>query len=152
MSSLCKKIIYGGIIAGIIGAFIFFSYGMGPFGGVSLLLGFFAPAGIIVLYFKLKTKRELRTAKEMQASVKVITKTTQISGTRFSTGTSYYVSFEFSDGDRINFPANISLYNTVVENDEGMLTYKEFPDGGLIFVDFQRTSNPPQMKDSNVAD
>ena len=52
--------------------------------------------------------------------------------------TEYFVSFEFNNR-RENVEVDLSLYNTVKENETGLLTYKvDDEDGEFIFIDFKR--------------
>ena len=80
-----------------------------------------------------------KNAEEMSASVKVMSKTSEVSkelGRGLPINTFYYISFLFSDGSRKNFNVNINTYNTIMENDTGILTYKQ--NGNvLFFIDFQ---------------
>lgn len=49
----------------------------------------------------------------------------------------YNITFELSDKRRIVFRVNEEQYNTVLENEEGMLSYKE-NNGQRWFISFQR--------------
>jgi len=81
----------------------------------------------------------------LNARAKVIAKTIDVSSGEHisdgisaytsSTTTSYYVSFEFDDR-RVNVLVDVSLYNTLKENDAGTLIYME--DDEFIFIDFNR--------------
>jgi len=80
------------------------------------------------------------------ARARVISKATNTSGGRTSsTGYSVYtseivsehfVSFEFNNR-RENVYVDVSWYNTLVENETGVLSYKE-TDEEFIFIDFKR--------------
>ena len=50
--------------------------------------------------------------------------------------TSHFVSFEFPDGFRKNFSVDVNQYNSVAENEAGILTYKEHK-SNLMFIDFR---------------
>ncbi len=53
----------------------------------------------------------------------------------------YNITFEASDGRRFAFQIDQNFYNQILENDTGILTYKENA-GQLIFVNFERQSQP----------
>lgn len=48
----------------------------------------------------------------------------------------HFIGFEFSDGRRKNFVVGVAQYNTILENEVGILIYKEHKNR-LYFVDFQ---------------
>ena len=50
--------------------------------------------------------------------------------------TLYYVSFQFSDNSRKNLNVDIDTYNTVMENETGVLTFKQDSET-LYFISFQ---------------
>ena len=52
-------------------------------------------------------------------------------------GGTHFLSFEFPDGTRKNFKVDVTQFNTIIENETGILTYRECGDW-LRFVDFQR--------------
>lgn len=53
----------------------------------------------------------------------------------------YNMTFEASDGRRFTFQINHNSYNQILEDDIGILTYKENADQ-LIFVCFERQTQP----------
>lgn len=55
----------------------------------------------------------------------------------------YNITFEASDGRRFAFQTNQNVYNQILENDTGILTYKE-NNGQLIFINFERQIQPSQ--------
>lgn len=65
----------------------------------------------------------------------IISKRLQVSGgsENHSTHTSYYVTFEFTDGDRKEFQLSGSQYGLLVEGDRGIICYQ-----GTRFKGFQR--------------
>ncbi|QOS99612.1 DUF2500 domain-containing protein [Brevibacterium sp. JNUCC-42] len=65
----------------------------------------------------------------------IISKRTQVSGgsENHSTHTSYYVTFEFPDGDRKEFQLTGPQYGLLVEGDRGIISYQ-----GTRFKGFQR--------------
>lgn len=71
----------------------------------------------------------------LTAQAKVVSKTSEVSGMGGVVRTVYFVSFEFN-GRRENVKVDISFYNTVAENDVGLLEYKD-PGGLFHFVDFK---------------
>lgn len=50
-----------------------------------------------------------------------------------SAHTSYYVTFEFENGDRMEYPASGEFYGMIAEGDVGMLTHQ-----GTRLIDFER--------------
>lgn len=50
-----------------------------------------------------------------------------------SAHTSYYMTFEFENGERKEFPASSSMYGMSAEGDVGMLTHQ-----GTRLIDFER--------------
>lgn len=74
---------------------------------------------------------------EKSEVVKVISKASNTGGSDVAIVTTYFVSFEFPDGNRKNFSVNIAQYNTILENEVGLLTYKEHGND-LMFINFQR--------------
>ena len=85
----------------------------------------------------------------LTAQAKVFAKTTNTSGGDWvssgdesgggytsSVTTQHFVSFEFNNR-RENVYVDVSLYNTLVENETGLLEYKE-ADGEFMFISFQR--------------
>lgn len=50
-----------------------------------------------------------------------------------SAHTSYYVTFEFEDGERLELPVRDQEYGMMAEGDYGILTHQ-----GTRFIDFQR--------------
>ncbi|QDX95871.1 DUF2500 domain-containing protein [Brevibacillus laterosporus] len=65
----------------------------------------------------------------------IISKRLQVSGgsENHSTHTSYYVTFEFADGDRKEFQLTGPQYGLLVEGDRGIISYQ-----GTRFKGFQR--------------
>ncbi|GFI55853.1 hypothetical protein IMSAG013_00904 [Clostridiales bacterium] len=55
----------------------------------------------------------------------------------------YNITFESSDGRRFAFQTNQNEYNQILENDTGILTYKE-NNGQLIFINFERKIQPTE--------
>ena len=50
-----------------------------------------------------------------------------------STSSTYYITFEFESGDRMEFVVSRSDYGLLVEGDEGLLTFQ-----GTRFISFER--------------
>ncbi|MBP2000683.1 hypothetical protein J2Z69_001714 [Paenibacillus shirakamiensis] len=71
----------------------------------------------------------------LRESAKLVTKRTEIgSGSEDSTGfTSYFVTYEFTDGRREEFEVSGKVYGLQVEGDQGELSYQ-----GTRFKGFQR--------------
>ena len=78
--------------------------------------------------------RKKANAPDVVVHAKVISKASHVSGPNVSTRK--YVSFEF-DNRRENFEVDISQFNAVVENETGVLTYKEI-DNRFVYIDFKR--------------
>ena len=76
------------------------------------------------------------SAYEKEVFVSVIAKTTKTAGSQYGVRTIYYISFSFPDGARKNFVVDVDTFNTLQENDIGMLTYKEYGKH-LFFLDFE---------------
>ena len=105
-----------------------------------------------VLRFKSKQKhmdKWLNSLPLLTARAKVFAKTTNTSGGDWvssgdesgggytsSVTTQHFVSFEFNDRCE-NVYVDVSLYNTVAENETGLLEYKEV-DGEFMFISFKR--------------
>jgi len=51
-----------------------------------------------------------------------------------SANTSYYITFEFEDGSRIELPVKENRFGLIAEGDIGMLTYQ-----GTRFLEFERS-------------
>ncbi len=108
--------------------------------GISI---FIIPIALFIglLFHILKKQRSIdiitKSAQTHNEHAKVVSKASQVVGDRFYTKTIYFVSFEFPQGERKNFPVNINQFNTLAENDNGILTFKE--NGNyLLFVNFHR--------------
>ena len=72
--------------------------------------------------------------------VTVFAKTNEVSktfGQYAPINTIYHVSFEFPDGARRSFPVDVSLYNSIMEKETGILTYKVHGET-YFFIGFQR--------------
>jgi len=133
-----------GIISAVVGFFVFSGYGWGFF--FYLLGAFFVLGGIAWLVVS-TIQKSVDKLPLMSVRARVFAKATETSGGgtdyvgngQFSHGsaiTGYFVSFEFG-GHRENFAVDISMYNTVTENDVGLLEYKNI-DGNLHFINFTR--------------
>ncbi len=68
---------------------------------------------------------------------KAVSKTYQIRGSERATRTNYYISFEFPCGNRYNFPVDLGSFNTILEDENGILTYKQ-KGQYMYYVSFQR--------------
>ena len=100
-----------------------------------------------ILVGAMSSWQEFKLLPEQTALTKVLKKTMKISGEDYvgsdtssyktPVTTSYFISFEFTDGTRKNFQVDVNCYNTLLENDTGILTYKE-NGASLLFVGFQR--------------
>ena len=102
-----------------------------------MLYAFFATIGVItvglIVISCLLSMRENKLS-IITVRAKVVSKTSNVSGSGAIVSTSNYISFEFN-GQRKNVLVDISLYNVLKENETGVLKYKE--DGSeFIFVNF----------------
>lgn len=72
---------------------------------------------------------------EVTIPARIITKRTHVWGGHGNSGahTSYYVTFEDENGERMEFSVSDSFYGMHVEEDTGMLTYK-----GTRFIHFEK--------------
>ena len=58
-------------------------------------------------------------------------------GTNYGTETSYFITYEFSDGRHFTFSFARTDYDAFEEGDKGVITYREDKEAGqLVFVDF----------------
>jgi hypothetical protein len=73
----------------------------------------------------------------------VVAKRTEVSGTRQSSSTRYYVTFELDQGERREFHLGGSEYGTLAEGDSGQLQYQ-----GTRYLGFARS---PKEHDSELA-
>jgi len=89
-----------------------------------------------IVFLVRKSNQNYKNAPDTKVEAKVCQKTTKISG-MYAHSTSYYMSFEFSDGKRKNFRVGLNVYNTTKEGDTGVLTYKDFA-GSSNFINFKR--------------
>ena len=81
-------------------------------------------------------KKAFEIAQNITEFGKVISKTIDQSSFR-GTSTKHFVAFEFHSGRRKNFEVSLSDANTILENDAGMVTYKEHGEH-LFLIKFQR--------------
>jgi hypothetical protein len=111
----------------------------------SIFAGFYGGIGIVVLIIVIaiivaalkanKQNRMFQTGQQIECESKVIAKTLQVKGAN-SSRTDYYASFELPNGIRQNFPVNVNIYNTLVENEPGTLIYRQ--NGNTVFfVEFR---------------
>ena len=68
---------------------------------------------------------------------KAVAKRTHVwgGGNNTSASTSYFITFEFENGERHEFAVKSKQYGMIAEDDVGLLTYQ-----GTRFHDFERTS------------
>lgn len=110
----------------------------------SLFLGFLICSNMLIfpivwsiIWLKERTKTNklnYKNASTFKIKAKVLSKSFSVGG-RYA-HTFCFISFEFFDGTRKNFSTNINQYNTIIENEEGLLTYKE-NGNNIWFIDFQ---------------
>lgn len=114
------------------------------FGIVYLIIG-----GIVAksLYESSSLKNNFKACPELKAYVKVVSKVTGVqymrrarTGVKVAVADVLYLICEFPDGSRKNLQVkDLNVYNTILENDVGILTYKEY-DQYILFIDFRRTA------------
>jgi len=77
----------------------------------------------------------------LTAQAKILSKVSEQAvdgwGGTVSTKNSYFVVFEFSDGNRKKLSVNMSQYALLAENDTGVLEYKDIS-SNLKFINFKR--------------
>jgi len=91
--------------------------------------------GIILIYAPIYRDRKLQKLPELVSSAKLVSKGTEIRGRH--TITIYYLTFELPDNSRKTFKVSSDIYNSVLKNETGALTYKE-QDKLIQFLDFKR--------------
>lgn len=93
------------------------------------------------LYPRYKQKKQTEEASKTQARqeyAKVVAKSTQrVRAFRWESPMECHVSYEFADGSRKDFVVDMQIYNTIVEGEEGILSFHEL-NGTNVFVNFQR--------------
>jgi len=108
------------------------------FGGALFLLGAF-------MFYGAKAAKNaesfIKRLPVLTANVKIISKVSEQVvdgwGGTVSTKNSYFVVFEFSDGNRKKLSVNMSQYALLAENDSGVLEYKDI-NSNLEFINFKR--------------
>jgi len=103
-----------------------------------IVITFFIIITCIILTGIVKGIREnIRNSKmeEVTIPARIITKRTHVWGGtgNSSAHTSYYVTFEDENGERIEFSVSSSFYSMHAEGDTGMLTHQ-----GTRFINFER--------------
>ena len=102
----------------------------------------FLPISIACLFIAIKIifdsiykDRALQKLPELVSSARLVSKGTEIRGRH--TITIYYLTFELPDNSRKTFKVSSDIYNSVLKNETGVLTYKE-QDKLIQFLDFKR--------------
>jgi len=108
----------------------FFSYSLFLLIGIACLL-----MGIKIIFDSIYRDRKLQKLPELVSSAKLVSKGTEIRGRH--TITIYYLTFELPDNSRKTFKVSSDMYNSVLKNETGVLTYKE-QDKLIQFLDFKR--------------
>ncbi|OJU10184.1 MAG: hypothetical protein BGN88_09285 [Clostridiales bacterium 43-6] len=88
-------------------------------------------------------KNAFITLPEQTAETMVVNKSKKVVGSRYTTGTVFYITFEMPDGERKNFQVIHDRYATIEKDDVGTLIYKE-GNGFSFFIDFKRKPNKDQ--------
>ena len=108
----------------------FLSYILYLFIGIASLF-----MGIKIIFDPIYRDRKLQKLPELVSSAKLVSKGTEIRGRH--TITIYYLTFELPDNSRKTFKVSSDMYNSVLKNETGILTYKE-QDKLIQFLDFKR--------------
>lgn len=76
----------------------------------------------------------VKNSKALQEEIqaRIISKRTHVSGNEV-TRTSYYITFELQDGQRLEVPVKGEVFGILAEGDRGSLVHK-----GTRFIDFKR--------------
>lgn len=94
-----------------------------------------------------KQSKNKATLPEMRVYAKIVTKNSVTNSYHPDLLEYVYVydnltiTFETQDGKRLVFPVTQEQYSLYLENDTGILSYKEC-DGQLIFINFERQAQP----------
>lgn len=100
-----------------------------------LFLAIFGLVFGLIISTLVKSSRQNRSndaAPRVTAPVTVVTKRTQVWGDHAHT--TYFTTFQFASGDRLELEIPHSQFGYLVEGDRGELTFQ-----GIRFLDFQRT-------------
>ena len=110
--------------------------------GVEYIIGY----GVLTLVFgwifiafariDASASKKLKKAVEHQVMARVLSKAPQVGGDPFTTGTIYFISFEFPDRTRKCFAVDARQNSLIMEGEVGFLTYKQNNEH-LFFVNFQ---------------
>ena len=98
----------------------------------------------IPIYFIItkNKKANLETEQDQTANVKVVSKIFEIVPdfiNSIGTHSVYYATFQFDDGECINFQLSEQRFDLIMENETGLLTYRE-NNGQIFFVNFVPTN------------
>jgi|GEM_PF-4817164 len=103
--------------------------------------------GVLVfvpIYFIITKNKEadLEIEQNQIERVKVVSKTFEIVPdyiNSIGTHSVYYATFQFDDGECINFQLSEQRFDLIMENEKGLLTYRE-NNGQIFFVKFAPTN------------
>jgi len=91
---------------------------------------------------------ETKTLHEEEA--KIISKRVEvIDGRGSSEQAEYFVTVVFSDGQRKTLSALLTNFDIVTEGDSGLLTYEQYHDDSLLFIDFRSTAEDFDVEKSS---
>jgi len=105
-----------------------------------ITLAIVIPISIIIfkgLSRNVASKNAFATLPEITSETEVSNKSKKTVGSRYSTRSVFYVTFEFPDGERKSFQVNHEVCATTDRGDFGTLTYKE-GNNHRFFVSFKR--------------
>ncbi len=98
--------------------------------------------GIIGTARDLIILRKISKLPVLAAYAKVISKHTKVVGSHLAINSTQYITFELTNGVRKMFKVSLQQFGTIIETDQGVLSYKEL--GKRIeFVDFQIIKDMP---------
>ena len=111
--------------------------------GIILIVGgaVFLVFGVLMIYGVKVSNDVEKNTPVVNVFVRVFSKLTEqdVGGVGGATTTKYryFVVFEFPDGNRVKLTVDLAQYALLVENDTGVLEYKDFP-GHPRFISFTR--------------
>ena len=95
------------------------------------VFGLVIGAFVGVLVKGIKTNRKNNAAPRITAEATVVTRRTQVRGDHAHT--TYFATFQFESGDRLEMQIPYDRFGYLVEGDKGKLTFQ-----GTRYLDFQR--------------
>ncbi|MCL2827894.1 MAG: DUF2500 domain-containing protein [Oscillospiraceae bacterium] len=87
----------------------------------------------------LKKEKRIENLPALTGNAKIISKNINVTGSKYYTGTRYYITFELADGTRTVLNTSLQQYGLVLEGESGVLSYKEYGKTTK-FIGFQKTT------------